>query len=100
EINNPLIALPFVKDFDSHVFHIFPVRVENRAVFQNHLLQHEIHTLIHYPIPPHKQEAMYELHGLQLTISELIHQQIVSIPLNPSLTVDEQDFIIEKINGF
>ena len=100
EITNPLIAMPFVTDFESHIFHIFPVRVENRADFQNYLLQHDIQTLIHYPIAPHKQEAMREFHGLNFPISELIHQQIVSIPLNPSLTVDEQDFIIEKINGY
>lgn len=100
EITNPLIAMPFVTDFEAHVFHIFPVRVENRADFQNYLMQHNIQTLIHYPIAPHKQEAMQEFHELNFPISELIHQQIVSIPLNPSLTVGEQDFIIEKINGY
>ena len=100
EITNPLIALPFITNFEAHVFHIFPVRVENRVDFQNYLLQHDIQTLIHYPIAPHKQEAMREFHGLNFPISELIHQQVVSIPLNPSLTVEEQDFIIEKINGF
>ena len=100
EITNPLVVLPFVADFDAHVFHVFPVRVENREEFQQYLMQHEIQTLIHYPIPPHKQEAMKEFHSLNLPISELIHQQIVSLPLNPSLTVAEQDFIIEKINGF
>ncbi len=100
EITNPLIAMPYVDDFEAHVFHVFPVRVENRAAFQNHLLEHEIQTLIHYPIPPHKQEAMSEFHGLHFPVSELIHRQIVSIPLNPSLTVSEQDFIIEKLNGY
>lgn len=100
EITNPLVVLPFVTDFNAHVFHIFPIRVENRAEFQNYLMEHEIQTLIHYPIPPHKQQAMSELHDLYLPISELIHKQIVSIPLNPSLTVDEQDFIIEKINSY
>jgi len=100
EITNPTVVLPFISDFEASVFHVFPLRVENRADFQNYLLQHNIQTLIHYPIPPHKQEAMKEFHSLALPISELIHKQIVSIPLNPSLTVDEQDFIIEKINGF
>ncbi|WLD24786.1 DegT/DnrJ/EryC1/StrS family aminotransferase [Flavobacterium dauae] len=100
EINNPLVVLPFVTDYEAHVFHIFPVRVENRGEFQQYLMEHEIQTLIHYPIPPHKQQAMQEFHGLQFPISELIHQQIVSIPLNPSLTIDEQDFIIEKVNNW
>ena len=100
EINNPLVVLPFVTDYEAHVFHIFPVRVENRGEFQQYLMENEIQTLIHYPIAPHKQEAMTEFNQLQLPISELIHQQIVSIPLNPSLTIDEQDFIIEKINNW
>lgn len=100
EITNPLISMPYIDDFNAHVFHIFPVRVENRVQFQNYLLEHEIQTLIHYPIPPHKQEAMKEFHELHFPMSELVHKQIVSIPLNPSLTVEEQDFIIEKINGY
>lgn len=100
EIVNPLIVLPFVNDFSAHVFHVFPVRVEHRAEFQQYLMDHNIQTLIHYPIPPHKQQAMSELNDLRFPISELVHKQIVSIPLNPSLTVDEQDFIIEKMNGF
>jgi dTDP-4-amino-4,6-dideoxygalactose transaminase len=100
EITNPLIALPFVNDIEAHVFHIFVVRVENREEFQKYLMEHQIQTLIHYPIAPHKQEAMKEFKDLHLPITELIHKQVVSIPLNPSLSVDEQDFIIEKINGF
>lgn len=100
ELTNPLIALPFVTDFNAHVFHIFPVRVENRAEFQHYLMEHEIQTLIHYPIAPHKQQAMKEYNQLQFPVSELIHRQIVSIPLNPSLTINEQNFIIEKINNW
>lgn len=100
EINNPLIALPYINDFNAHVFHIFPIRIEDRSQFQKYLLEHEIQTLIHYPIAPHHQEAMKEFNSLVFPISELIHNQIVSIPLNPSLTVGEQNFIIEKINNF
>lgn len=99
-INNPLIALPFIEDFEAHVFHIFAVRVENRAEFQQYLMEHGIQTLLHYPIAPHQQQAMSEFSSLNLPISELIHRQIVSIPLNPVLTIDEQDFIIKKINSF
>jgi len=100
EINNPLVILPFVNDFDAHVFHIFPVRVENRSDFQQYLLDQEVHTLIHYPIAPHKQQAMKEFEDLTLPISELIHKQVVSIPLHPCLTVQEQDTIIHSINNF
>ena len=100
KITNPLIILPYVRDFEAHVFHIFAVRTEHRSAFQEYLLEHGIQTLIHYPIPPHKQEAMIDYKQLSFPVSELIHEQIVSIPLYPSLTVEEQDFIIEKINGF
>ena len=100
EITNPMLVLPFVSDFNAHVFHIFPVRVENRSHFQEYLLDHGIQTLIHYPIAPYKQEAMQEFKEYNFPISDLIHQQIVSIPLNPSLSVDEQGFIIEKLNGY
>ncbi|HLW42498.1 MAG TPA: DegT/DnrJ/EryC1/StrS family aminotransferase [Flavobacterium sp.] len=100
KMTNPLIVLPYVADFESHVFHIFAVRTEDRSVFQEYLLEHGIQTLIHYPIPPHKQEAMQDFDHLSLPVSELIHKQIVSIPLYPSLTVEEQEFIIEKINNW
>lgn len=100
EVSNPTIVLPFIADYNAHVFHIFPIRVENRQQFQQYMLEHNIQTLIHYPIPPHKQEAMTEFNALSLPISELIHHQVVSIPLNPSLTVEEQDYIIDKLNGF
>src|SRR5690554_6958637 len=76
-MTNPLIVLPYVADFESHVFHIFAVRTEDRSVFQEYLLEHGIQTLIHYPIPPHKQEAMQDFDHLSLPVSELIHKQIV-----------------------
>ena len=100
EIDNPLVVLPFVSDFDAHIFHIFAVRTENRTDFQQYLLEHGIQTLIHYPIAPHKQQAMKEFESLHLPISELIHKHVLSIPLHSCLTVQEQDMIIEKINSF
>lgn len=100
EIDNPMMALPFVSDFEAHVFHIFAVRTENRQDFQQYLLEHGIQTLIHYPIAPHKQQAMREFENLNLPMSELIHKDILSIPLHSCLTVPEQDMIIERINNF
>ena len=100
EISNPTIVLPYIANYDAHVFHIFPIRVENRAAFQKFLLENGIQTLIHYPIAVHKQEAMKEFKDLKLPITELIHEQIVSIPLNPTLSVQEQDYIIAKLNEF
>lgn len=99
-IHNPLVVLPFVTDFAAHVFHVFAVRVENRSEFQEYLLEQGIQTLIHYPIPPHKQEAMKEFEHFSFPMCELIHKQVVSIPIYPSLSVDEQKFIVEKINKF
>src|SRR5690554_3578485 len=99
-IQNPLVVLPYVTDFNAHVFHVFAVRIENRSKFQEYLLDQGIQTLIHYPIPPHKQEAMKEFENMSFPICELIHEQIVSIPIYPSLRMDEQELIVSKINKF
>lgn len=98
EIVNPIIKLPFYDGSENHVFHVFAIRVENREAFQLYMLENNIQTLIHYPVAPHKQEAMEEFHDLNLPISEKIHAEIVSIPLHPMLHNDEVQKIIEVVN--
>lgn len=98
EIVNPKIKLPFYDGSENHVFHVFAIRVENREAFQLYMLENNIQTLIHYPVAPHKQEAMEEFHDLNLPISEKIHAEIVSIPLHPMLHNDEVQKIIEVVN--
>lgn len=100
EIVNPKVKLPYYDGSDNHVFHVFTIRVENRDAFQLFMLEHGIQTLIHYPVAPHKQEAMKEFHHLFFPVSEVIHNQIVSIPLHPMLTNEEIAKIIDVINSF
>lgn len=100
EVVNPKVHLPFYDGSENHVFHVFPVRVADREKFQLYMLENEIQTLIHYPVAPHKQEAMKEFHHLSFPISEEIHNHIVSIPLHPMLTNEEITKIIEVVNAY
>jgi dTDP-4-amino-4,6-dideoxygalactose transaminase len=98
EIKNPLVHLPVVKDMNAHVWHLFVVRVKDRSHFQDHLQKNNIQTLIHYPIPPHKQEVYKEWNTLSYPVTELIHREVLSIPMSPVLTEEEVTQIINTIN--
>jgi len=100
EMNNEKIKLPFYKNTLDHVFHQFVVRVDNRNHFLDYLKNNDIETLIHYPIPPHKQEALRDYEALQLPITEGIHETIVSLPISPVMTENEVTQIINAINKY
>lgn len=104
EIKNDKLKLPFWDESDNHVFHLFVIRTEKRNQLQNYLKENGIETMIHYPIPPHKQKALTSKSSisknLSFPITEKIHNEVLSLPLNGILTDDEVDFIIEKINLF
>ena len=100
EIKNPLIILPDVKDWNAHVFHIFPIRTKNRVKLIEYLSDNGVQTNIHYPIPPHKQECYKELNNLSLPITELIHEEELSLPISPVMSEEEVTAIISLINTF
>lgn len=100
EIKNELINLPQTYDENAHVWHIFGIRTKNREHLKNYLAKNEIESLVHYPIPPHKQECNKRYNHLSLPITEEIHKNILSIPMSPVLTDDEVDYIIEKLNKY
>lgn len=100
EIVNPKVHLPNYDGTENHVFHVFTLRVENRETFQLYMLERGIQTLIHYPVAPHKQEAMKEFSHLSFPISEEIHEHIVSIPLHSMLANDEVAKIIDVVNSY
>lgn len=101
EINNPNIILPEMpENEDESVWHLFVIRSSNREVLQNYLTEMGVQTLIHYPIPPHKQEAYKELNHLIFPITEDIHNEVLSLPISPVLTDEEVDKIIEIVNKF
>ncbi len=99
-INNSKIKRPFYSGAKDHVFHLFVVLVEERDRFMNYLKANDIETLIHYPIPPHKQEALQTYHSLKLPLTERLHQHLVSLPMSPVLESSDVSKIITVINAF
>ncbi|TVL33370.1 DegT/DnrJ/EryC1/StrS family aminotransferase [Shewanella xiamenensis] len=99
-ISNPLITLPQVKEELTHVWHLFVVRCENREGLQQHLTDNGVQTLIHYPIPLHKQRAYSCYSDIQLPLTELIHQQVLSIPLDPTMSAEAIAKVIRVLNEF
>lgn len=99
-IKNDKIILPKVYDENAHVWHVFAVRTEKRDELQEYLKQNDIQTLIHYPIPPHKQECYKEWNNLSFPITEEIHNTILSLPISPVLTDEEVQKVVEVINAY
>ncbi len=87
-------------DIMSHVWHLFVVRTRNRDALQKYLTNNEIQSLIHYPIPPHRQNAYKEWNHLTLPITEKIHNEVLSLPLGPTLSTHEMECVVEVINRF
>ncbi len=100
EIRHPEIQLPIVTDRDQHVYHIFPVRCSRRDALQSFLDNRGIQTLIHYPIPPHKQACYPEWNNMSFPITEQIHREELSLPLSPVMTGEEMDRVIDAVNAF
>ena len=98
EIKNDKIVLPTSEQ--SHVFHLFVIRTENRDGLQEYLLQNGIETMVHYSIPPHKQKAFTEWNTLSFPITEKIHNEVLSLPISPVMTIDEVDFVIATLNKY
>ena len=99
-INNPKITLPNRLDDKNNVYHLFPVFCEQRDDFQQYLKDSGIQTLIHYPIPPHKQECYKEWNGISLPITEQIHNQELSLPISPVLTLADAEEVVRMVNQF
>ena len=99
-ITNPVIITPIVKDWDAHVFHIFTIRCKRRDELQKYLSDNGVQTVIHYPIPPHKQECYKEWNNLSFPITEQIHNEELSLPMSPILTQEEVKEIVNLLNNF
>lgn len=103
-IKNPLITPPLqninAEMYEQHVWHLFVVRVDDREKFQKYLTEKGVQTLIHYPIPPHKQQAYKEWNNMELPTAEKIHNEVISLPIGPTQTIEETQKIIEICNQF
>lgn len=98
EIKNNKVLLPIFNNAENHVWHLFVVRVTERNQFQDYLTNKGIQTIIHYPIPPHKQHAYAALNHLSLPITEQIHNEVISLPISAVLTDFEVSEIINAVN--
>jgi dTDP-4-amino-4,6-dideoxygalactose transaminase len=97
-IKHPEIKLPVVQNWDSHVFHVFAIQTNRRDDLQRYLSEIGVQTLIHYPIPPHKQLCYKELSSLRLPITEKIHNEILSLPISPVMTETEMKTVVNFVN--
>ena len=100
EIKNDKIVMPNWDLSQNHVFHLFVIRTSNRMDLQNYLKESGIETMIHYPIPPHKQKALANWNQLSFPITEKIHDEVLSIPLNSGLKASEIQHIITTLNNY
>lgn len=99
EVSNERIILPQENTYEfENVFHIFPVRTNERDSLQNYLKESGIQTLIHYPIPPHKQQAYREWNGMSLPVTEEIHRTELSLPISPTLALEDVGYVLELLN--
>ena len=106
-IKNPLIKLPLDSSVDvmnhiSHVWHLFVVRSEVREALQSHLTESGVQTLIHYPIPPHQQQAYAksDFFNKSFPITERIHREVLSLPISPVMTDADAQRVVEACNSF
>lgn len=97
-ITNPAIVTPIIKDWDAHVFHIFTIRTKKRDELQKYLADNGVQTIIHYPIPPHKQECYREWNSLLFPITEQIHNEELSLPMSPVMTEEEVKNVVDLLN--
>ena len=99
-IKNKHIKLPIIKDWNAHVFHLFPVLCDQRDKLQQHLKDNGIETLIHYPIPPHKQKAYADWNKINFLITEKIHAEELSLPISQVITNKELKIVVKAVNSF
>ncbi len=99
-IKNPLIKLPSRIADENNVYHQFPIFCSRRDELQAYLTANGVQTLIHYPIPPHRQECYKDWNDISLPITETIHEQELSIPMNQVLGMDEAKIVVDLLNKF
>lgn len=99
-INNPLITLPDRLPDSQNAYHLFPILCEKRDALHDYLEKNGVGTIIHYPIAPHKQECYKEWNGMSLPITEYVADHELSLPIGPTITIDEVRYVVDLINRF
>ncbi|KAB2823516.1 DegT/DnrJ/EryC1/StrS family aminotransferase [Aliivibrio finisterrensis] len=99
-IKNPLIELPEVTTVEGHVWHLFVIKTKYRQELQQYLSDNGVQTLIHYPTPPHKQEAYSEWNDESFVVSEELHEEVLSLPISSLISFNDIKVAIEVINNY
>ena len=100
-IVNPTIQLPIVPKLpEEHVWHLFVIRNKHRDSLQKYFESNGVQTLIHYPIPPHKQKAYSEYYSLELPVTEEIHRNVLSLPISPVMSVADAEYVTDVANKY
>lgn len=101
-ITNPKIIIPQVVngDEDSHVWHLYVIRTKERDKLQKYLADNEVQTLIHYPIPPHKQKCYKEMNNMTFELTEKIHNEVLSLPISPVMKEGEIKRVVDLVNKY
>lgn len=99
-IRNAFVQLPLLTTSEQHVWHLFVIRTRQREDLQKHLTNDGIGTLIHYPIPPHQQQAYREWNEQRYPVTEAMHEEVLSLPMSPTLTVNDALQVIASVNRF
>ena len=106
EIETPGLKLPCtseevdVRSWEEHVWHLFVIRHPNRLALLQHLKECGVETQIHYPVPPHKQKTYAQWNHVVLPVTEGFHEEVLSLPMSPTLTQAEISIVVDAINGF
>ena len=99
-IRHPAITLPVVAPANEAVWHVFVIRTPDRTGLQQHLQQQGIGTLIHYPVPPHRQRAYSEWNDRSYPVTERIHAEVLSLPISPVLSDADAEVVIAACNAW
>lgn len=99
-IRHAQIQLPQATREEQHAWHLFVVRCCRRDALQQHLQACGIHSQVHYPVPPHLQPAYVSLRGARLPLTERLHQEVLSLPIGPTLGDDAVDRVIAACQAF
>ena len=99
-ISNPIIKLPDLIPDEQNVYHLFPVFCERRDELHDYLEANGVGTVIHYPIPPHKQECYKEWNSMSLPRTEYIADHELSLPIGPAIKMSEVEKVVSLLNGF
>ena len=99
-ITNTGLVLPTVPTRESHVWHQFVVRTHERDLLKKHFHEHGIGTMVHYPVPPHHQKAYQEWSNSLYPITQEIHDTVLSLPINTSMTTEEVQKVVQACNAY